>query len=318
MEASGQTSTPGTLTSPAPHTAGGTPTLADNDDGSVPEEAKPALDALKKFLNASTLEERLKHTLGADVMQPLMERYYTRAPDGPVQVDHVQFIRHDPNPELGTGAHCIFSLENKGWEFPVPVMLEQHPDGYKMDWLAFVEFKDRLLEKFFQTYQEGPMRFHVGMIRHHYFEDNVPNIDRKEVFRIDLPAPNTFQGYAFVDKDSPLAKEMSGRLRWEEHVWAIVDLEWKKLGSQQWVELREVPQMHWYSLPSRNVSGPRPISTPQKPTQPGQAPTKEMPKGISKNGVGTGKSDNSNPPPGIRKSTPGLPDTIKRPMPIGR
>jgi len=39
-------------------------------------------------------------------------------------------------------------------------------------------------------------------------------------------------------------------MSWETHVWAIVELEWKKQGSQQWVELKGVPQMHWYSLPA--------------------------------------------------------------------
>jgi hypothetical protein len=103
----------------------------------------------------------------------------------------------DPNPELGAGRHCIFSLENKTWEFPVPVMLEEQKDGFKVDWLAFVEFKDRMLEKFLQAYQEGPpARFHVGIIRHHYFEDNVPSLDRKDAFRISPAPPNTFHAYA--------------------------------------------------------------------------------------------------------------------------
>lgn len=274
----------------------------------APPEAKPAVEALKKFLAANSLAERLKYTLGADMMQPLMERYYTRSSAGPVVVDRIQFVRMDPNPELGSGRHCILSLENQTWEYPVPVMLEEQSDGFKVDWLAFVEFKDRLLEKFFQAYQEGPARFHVGIIRHHYFEDGVPNLDRKDAFRVSPAPPNSFQASAFLDKDTPLAQELRVRLPWETHVWAVVELEWKKLGSQQWVELSAVPQLHWYSLPA----GPRPISTPQKARE-----GESMPPGISKNGVGS-KSGSSTPPPGIRKSDPSLPGTIKRPLPAGR
>lgn len=298
-------------------------TTGSADDETIPQEARPAVDAIKQFLAATTLEERLRYTLGAEVMKPLMERYYGRASEGPVTVDRVQFVRLDPNPELGSGRHCILSLESKTWQFPVPVMLEEEPDGFKVDWLAFVEFKDRLLEKFFQTYQEGPMRFHVGIMRHHYFEDGVPNADRKDAFRINAAPPNSFQGYAFLEKDTELAKELRTRMPWETHVWAIVDLEWKKLGSQQWVELHGVPQMHWHPLPA----GPRPISTSQKPppeqasatrVKPGMSNGKSSlpPPGISKNGVGSAKSEPT--PPGIRKSTPGLPDTIKRPLPMGR
>jgi hypothetical protein len=283
------------------------------EEDDAPPEAKPAAEALKKFLSASSLAERLQYTLGAELMKPLMERYYTRSADGPVIVDRIQFVRMDPNPELGSGRHCIFSLENKTWEFPVPVMLEEQADGFKVDWLAFVEFKDRLLEKFFQACQEGPARFHVGIIRQHYFEDGVPNVDRKDAFRVMPAPPNSYNASVFLDKDSALAQELRTRLPWETHVWAVVELEWKKLGSQQWVELSAVPQMHWYSLPM----APRPISTPQKNVE-----KEDMPPGISKNGKGSSKASGSTggsnmPPPGIRKSTP-LPSTIKRPLPVGR
>lgn len=289
---------------------------SEDSDGAIPDKAKPAAEALRKFLAATTLEERLRHTLGADLMQPLMERYYARSKEGAVMVDRIQFLRLEPNPELGSGSHCIFSLENKTWEFPVPVMLEEQEDGYKVDWLSFVEFKDRLLEKFLQTYQEGSVPFHVGIMRHHYFEDGIPNLDRKDAFRITPAPPNTFQSTAFIDKDSAFGQEMRKRLPWDKHTWAIVTLEWKKLGTQQWVEVTGMPQTHWYSLPT----GTRPISTPQQPSsaQPGASP-KEMPAGISKNGVGSGGAAKTNPPPkGISKSTPGLPGTIKRPLPAGR
>ncbi len=294
-------------TSPQPSPASRPSAAEPSIKEQAPEEAKDAVQALKQFLQASTVSERLAYTLGADVMKPLMERYYSRTADGPVMVDRIEFVRMDPNPELGSGRHCIFSLENKTWEYPVPVMLEEQPDGFKVDWLAFVEFKDRLLEKFFQNYQEGAARFHVGIIRHHYFEDDVPNLDRKYAFRVSPAPPNIFQASVFLDKESELAQQLRSRLPWENHVWAVVELEWKKLGTQQWVELSAVPQMHWYSLPT----APRPISTPQKTSG------REMPPGISKNGV---SADGSAPafPPGISRSSPDLPTTVKRPLPAGR
>ncbi|WP_395742953.1 hypothetical protein [Prosthecobacter sp.] len=286
------------------------------EEEGVPAAAQPAVEALKKFLLSKSLEERLQHTLGADLMKPLMERYYSRMPDGPIPVDRIQFVRMDPNPELGSGKHCIFSLENKTWEFAVPVMLEEKADGFKVDWVAFVEFKDRMLEKFFQTYQTGKACFHVGIIRHHYFTDDVPNLDRKDAFRVGPAPPNSFQASVFLDKDSELAQELRTRMPWETHVWAVVELEWKKLGSQQWVELSAVPQMHWYSLPMAPGPAPRNISTAQKAPE-----SDELPPGISKNGSRSksgAPSGGNMPPPGIRKSSPDLPPTIKRPLPAGR
>ena len=214
----------------------------------MPEGAKAAVGVVKQFLAATTVDERLRHTLHADAMKPLMERYYKHAPEGAVSVDQIKFVRMDSDSEAGGGRHCILTLESKAWAFSVPVMLEEEADGFKVDWQAFVEFKDRLLEKFFKAYQEEPVRFHVGIQRAHFFGQGVPDLEGKDCFRIEAAPPNSFQGNVSLEKGTDLAEKLRTSLPWETHVWVVVELEWKKLGAQQWVELKEVPQMHWYLL----------------------------------------------------------------------
>ncbi len=216
----------------------------------VPDEAKPAAEALQNFLNAQTLQERLKYTLAPDAMKPIMDRYYSANPDGPIRVDAVGLVTYHPKPQIGGGAHAIFGVESKTWEFPVPVMLENTGGKFKVDWLSFVEFKDRLLEKFLHTYDEGPARFHVGITRTHYFEDKVPNSAGKEAFRISPAPPNPFLATVFVDKESTLGRDLRDKIPWGAQVFAIVELEWMKLGNQAWVQLSGVPQLNWYSVPS--------------------------------------------------------------------
>lgn len=217
----------------------------------VTEEAKPAAEALKKFLQAENLQERLKYTLAADLMRPYMERYYGNNPDGPILVDALALVRFDPKPQIGGGAHAVFGIESKVWEFPVPVMLEMSGGSFKVDWLSFIEFKDRLLEKFLQGFQEGAARFHVGMTRIHYFEDKVPNAStNKDAFRISSAPPNPFASVVFVDRESDLGRELRDNIPWGAQVWAIAELEWARLGSQSWVNLTAVPQLNWYSVPS--------------------------------------------------------------------
>lgn len=220
----------------------------------VTAEAKPAADALLKFLNAADLKERLRHTLAANSMKPIMERYYQAQPDGPVRVDSIGLVRYDPKPQMGGGAHVVFGVESRTWEYPVPVMLEETKDGFQVDWLSFVEFKDRLLEKFFEGYQEGPARFHVGITRTHYFEDKVPNSGNKDAFRVSPAPPNPYLTTVFVEKDSQVGRELKDRIPWGSQVWAIVELEWVKLGTQQWVQLAAVPQLNWYSVPNESKS----------------------------------------------------------------
>jgi hypothetical protein len=247
----------------------------------VTPEAKPAADALLKFLNAADVRERLRYTLAADVMQPLMERYYSVNEGGPIHVDTISLVRLDKKPEIGGGAHALFGIESKGWQFPVPVMLEEGPDGFRVDWLSFVEFKDRLLERFFKAYQEGPARFHVGITRTHYFEDTVPNSDNKDAFRVSPAPPNPYHATIFVDKDSVLGRELRDKIPWGCHVWAIVELEWIRLGNQQWVELAAVPQLNWYSVPIvAKADEPRPPLRPASPSASSSAaPRRAIPVG---------------------------------------
>lgn len=216
----------------------------------VPAEAKPAAEALQKFLDAADLKERLEYTLAPDSMRPIMDRYYSVNSPGPIRVDAIGLVTFHPKPQIGGGAHAIFGVESKTWEFPVPVMLEESGGSFKVDWLSFVEFKDRLLEKFLHTYQEGPARFHVGITRTHYFEDKVPNSAGKEAFRINPAPPNPFMATVFVDKESSLGRDLRDKIPWGAQVFAIVELEWVKLGNQAWVQLSAVPQLNWYSVPS--------------------------------------------------------------------
>ena len=234
----------------------------------LPPEAQPAADALKKFLNANSLEERLQYTLAPDLMRDYMQRYYSVNPAGPVSVDTIGFVRFDRKPQMGSGAHAVFGVESREWMYPVPVMLEEGPGGFRVDWLSFVEFKDRLLERFFKEYTEGPARFHVGLTRKHYFKNDVPNADKKYAFSITTAPPNPFTATVFVDMESALGKELKEKVSWGAQVWAIAELEWLRLGTHQWVELAAVPQLNWYSVPvNASSNATQPARSPSTPTE---------------------------------------------------
>ena len=212
-------------------------------------QAQPAAKALLAFFAAPNLTERLKYTLGAASVQSLMTRYYEKMADGVIDVSEISLLRFDETPQTGGGAHCVFTVSSKLWEFPIPVMLQEEGGSFKVDWLAFVEFRDNLLYKFLSAYQDEPARFHVGIRRTHYFENDVPDLDGKDCFEIQPPLP-TYVGFVFVPKNSPLATDLAGRISWEtSKAYVIVELRWRKLGDQKWVELTGVPQLNWYSFP---------------------------------------------------------------------
>lgn len=234
----------------------------------VPEEAKPALKGLLNFLGASSWDERLKFSMLPEQVEAKGRAYYQANPDGPIDVDEIHYLRHEMNPQVGGGMHGVFVLFQRAWEHEIPVMVEVRDGEPRVDWLTFVEFKDDMLSKFMANpSMEGRWRFHVALTRAHYFEDDIPNREEKDAFEIAPPMPTGKQMFAFTDKTSQLARKLASTITWDKMVtWAIVELEWRKDGGKNWVELTAVPQLNWYSS-SGPAEEPKTTTISQPPAQ---------------------------------------------------
>jgi hypothetical protein len=265
-----QTSTNGNV-----HSASLTADTAQDVVVQATPESKRAVDSLQKFFAAKNLAQRIPLTLGGANMKTLMERYYAKKDSGPISVDEIKLLRYDPAPDTGGGPHCVFTVASKQWESPpIPVMLQGESGAFKVDWLAFVEFRDNLLFEFLSGWQDVPARFHVGIRRTHYFEADVPDLDEKICFEIQPPA--NFFGYVFVPKNTPLAADLTSRIGWETlTAYVIVELRWKRLGEMKWVELTNVPQMNWYSFPRPAQADSDPQAKPAAKKSSGSSNVKE-------------------------------------------
>ncbi len=214
----------------------------------IPDEAKPASEALMAFLSADTLEGKRQFILGADDPQinALVERYYGQADAVPIPITSIGLIRHDPNPEVGGGMQSVFMVASPDWTYPIPVMVQETKSGYKLDWIAFIEFKDNWLFKFVQGYRENPGRFHVSIKRGHYFERDVPDLENKDCFIIQPPQED-FEVSVFVPKNTPLAEKLRRDLSWStQYAYVLAEIQWRDDGVHQWIELTAVPQLNWY------------------------------------------------------------------------
>jgi len=211
----------------------------------VTPDTQAAVDALQKFLAATNWRERAKFVQSPEQMTPLMEKYYASNPDGPVPISHITVIRLDRSPDTGGPPHSVLQVSGNAVPLPLPVMVEQAPDGWKVDWLTFTEFKDKLLEKYLETFVDTPQRFHVMVRRTHYFDDDIPELEKKICYEITPPVPgNRF--YVFATKGTALARELDQNLGWEVGSAAvIVELQWRIQDRYQWVELTALPQYNW-------------------------------------------------------------------------
>ena len=213
----------------------------------VPPECKQAINGLLQFLNAKNWEERLKHCQIKERIEPKVKAYYSTHPDGPVEVDEIQYLRHDEDTPPAKGLHAVFVLSSRSWAHPLPVMVRATKDFAQVDWLTFIEFKDDLLEKFLANYTDLPGQFHAGIHRTHYFDDSIPEMQKKEWFTIST-AMSEIQGHASVTKDTPFAQSIAKIISWDkENSFVVVDLHWRKKGNAKWVELTNIPQLNWYS-----------------------------------------------------------------------
>jgi len=240
----------------------------------VPDEARPALDGLLKFIAAKSWDERLNYSMLPEQVAEKGKAYYQATKDGPIAVDEIHYLRHESNPQVGRGMHAVFVLFHRSWDFEIPVMVEVVNNDARVDWLTFVEFKDDMLSKFMaDPGMDGRWRFHVALTRAHYFDDDVPDRDTKDAFEIAPPMPTGRQMFAFTDKSSQLARKLATTITWDKMItWAIVELEWRKEGDKSWVELTAVPQLNWYSsagAPSETaVAEPIPAAVPAPPQPP--------------------------------------------------
>ncbi len=237
----------------------------------VPDEAREGLHGLVNFLAAGSWGDRVNFSMLPEQVAEKGKAYYASNPDGPIDVDEIHYLRHETNPQVGSGTHCVFVLFSRAWDEGIPVMVEVDANGARVDWLTFVEFKDSMLRQFMGRPQmTGRWRFHVSMRRCHYFDDDVPDADTKDCFEIAPPMPGSPSLYAFTDRASQLARSLAGTITWDKQVtYGIVELEWRQTAGKSWIELTAVPQLNWYSAAAPDVqkaptmvpTGPLPSST---------------------------------------------------------
>jgi hypothetical protein len=206
--------------------------------------ARPSLEALKKFLAAPTWRERLHWVQKPDTVKPLMEKHYRSHPDGPINVTNIDFIERNPA-KGGAPAYCMFEVRGGSLKRGVLVLVEEKTrNDFRVDWEAFVEFKDQLLWEFLIKPGTPPGKFRVMMRRKHCFDKNVPDLDRKDAFEISQPGADTTAN-VFVVKGGTVAKSLARQLDWGDTVAVTVQLVWRGEGGKTWVELKAVPTFGW-------------------------------------------------------------------------
>ena len=231
---------------PVPPTAEPTPPAdppATPDDGALKIIPAPEA-ALKAFLSAPDWKSRALHVLHSETTTPKMEAYHATAPDGPtpmlsLRADAVDDTNKD-GPRL---LSYLVATEAQPAGFPVAVV--ETPDGWKIDWETFIEFRDDHFGRFAAGQGEDRGAFHVLVRNTHYFGDPFPGSDQLTAFRLDPPLPDR-NHYAFVPTGSDLHKTLAGATEWGRPCAPVLQLARKPHGDSKFhIEIESILAPNW-------------------------------------------------------------------------
>lgn len=206
--------------------------------------AKSALEALKAFLAASSISERLRWCQKPDVVRPLMEKHYTSHADGPVKVGRIDLIDRYPSKD-GVPPYSMFEVSGGSLKKAVLALVEEKPKNeFRVDWENFVEFKDGLLWEFMTKPGSRAQKFRMIIRRTHYFDKDVPDVANKDGFEISQPSSDMV-GHVFIERSSPIARQLAQRLGWDGKIPVTLELVWRADGTHHWVEIQTLSSLGW-------------------------------------------------------------------------
>ena len=208
--------------------------------------AKAAREALDAFLAAGSLDERLKHAQTPEAVEAKAKAYYEKHP---LEIGDakIEFKLSSTVPNSDREFH-IFQITTAQHQDGFPVSVEETDDGPKVDWGSFVEFHDNALGKFINIYHHEPDSFHCIVERAHYFRSDVPDVGNKICLRVQPPIPG-YEGYAFIDGSSPLAKAAEGKFEWDHMYFPVLKLKWVRTKEgHQYIEILDIVQDNWRAI----------------------------------------------------------------------
>ena len=126
-----------------------------------PAKASAAAEiALRAFLDAPDWAARSAYVLFPEKVRAAMEAYSREAPDGPTAFKSIA-VKHSHIDEPTGSTLLIFYVATETFPAGIPVAVKETSGGWRVDWQAFVEFRDQLFQKFVDGPADRTGRFHL-------------------------------------------------------------------------------------------------------------------------------------------------------------
>jgi len=184
-------------------------------------------DVIDAFLRAPDWQSRVKYTYQGDSLQPAIADYYKKWPDNKIDRYSLQLFQMEPSNELG-GPYWVYLVSTSDADQGFPLIIRVEDGNLKIDWGIFSEFYDRHFVRFREGTMPRPSTFRVVIERvsDYYGSDREAFTDVKGYYVYQISPPygdlNEFSEYAFVKKDSELAKKLEGVVALGDEPLAVI------------------------------------------------------------------------------------------------
>ena len=169
-------------------------------------------DVMDAFLRAPNAQARLKYTFQGASLQAAIEDYYKKWPDKPIERYSLQLFQMEQSAERG-GPYWVYLVSTSDMDQGFPLIVRVEEGNLKVDWEIYSEFYDRHFVRYREHKLPSPANFRVVIERvtDYYGSDlkDFKTLKDYQVYQVNPPYGdlNEFSEYAFVKKDSELAKK---------------------------------------------------------------------------------------------------------------
>ena len=211
-----------------------------------PEKISAAAEAsLQAFLEAPDWAARNAYVLYPDKVRNAMEAYSHAVPDGPTAFKSITVKQSQVDPATGNTLF-IFIVTTEQFPSGIPVAVKETSGGWLIDWLAFVEFRDSLFQKFVDGPADKGGFFHLIVSLPPPDSAKTSGNENFTAYLLQSPLADKAQ-LAYVKKNSPVAKTLQEQTASGRSYAPVLEVEKRTTPDKQnYFEILSVKADDWF------------------------------------------------------------------------
>lgn len=231
--------------------AGGSspPTAVSDAPAPASAEVLAAQRAVRNLVTARSVAEVVPWIFDARALEPTVRSYHAQHALQPMADAVIEHEYSGVISATGGTAH-IFNVLGPSHPRGFPVSAESTPNGYRIDWQSYIQWRDAWLRRFLDSQSTEPQTLFVVLRRTHYFNDDVTGLDDKHAFRVTSAVPDDEGAVAFVDKNSAVGRSLNEVYEWRTLYFPVVELQWVPAtgGQSRYLRLNRIVRPTWRRL----------------------------------------------------------------------